>query len=100
VINKEINGCLAWIENNNDAEVTAFEGKQKELEGKLMPLMQAAYQAEAGGSGGPSRFAGCGGFAGGGGGGFPGGIDPSTFGGGGSASDGGGSRDPRVEEMD
>jgi L1 cell adhesion molecule like protein len=106
VINKEINDCLAWIESNREAEVEVFEAKQKELEGKLMPLMQAAYQAGAG-AGGPG---GPGGFPGGGAGGFPGGIDPSMFGGGGGAGGGapppphggggGGSRGPRVEEVD
>jgi L1 cell adhesion molecule like protein len=85
LINKEINDCLAWIENNRDAEVAVFEAKQKELEGKLMPLMQAAYQGAAGGPGG-----------------FTGGINPSMFSGAGGA--GGGAppppRGPRVEEVD
>jgi L1 cell adhesion molecule like protein len=99
LINKEINDCLAWIENNRDAKIAVFEVKQKELEGKLMPLMQAAYQGAAGGPGGP-----------GGPGGFPGGIDPSMFSGAGGTGggapppprggSGGGSRGPRVEEVD
>jgi L1 cell adhesion molecule like protein len=46
---KEINDCLAWIENNKEAEVSVFEAKQKEFERKLMPIMQATYQASAGG---------------------------------------------------
>jgi L1 cell adhesion molecule like protein len=89
---------LAWIDNNKEAEVSVFEAKQKELEGKLMPLMQAAYQGAAG----------AGGAGAGGPGGFPGGIDPSMFtggggGGGGRApppSGGGGRGGPRVEEVD
>ncbi|KAK8847275.1 Hsp70 chaperone [Tritrichomonas musculus] len=43
-INKEIDDALAWIDINQDAEISDFEAKQKELEGKLMPLMQRAYQ--------------------------------------------------------
>jgi L1 cell adhesion molecule like protein len=61
-VNKEINDCLAWIEGNKDASVEQFENKQKELEGKIMPIMQRAYQGAAGGAGG-----------------MPGGIDPSMF---------------------
>jgi L1 cell adhesion molecule like protein len=38
---KEINGTLAWIENNKEAEMSVFEARQKELEAKLMPLMQS-----------------------------------------------------------
>ncbi|KAH0794068.1 cytoplasmic heat shock protein 70 [Histomonas meleagridis] len=90
-INKEINDTLAWIDANQDADVATFEAKQKELEGKLMPLMQAAYQNAAGGAQG----------------GMPGGIDPSMFanmqGGAGpspGASTGGHSSGPRVEEVD
>ncbi|KAK8865545.1 hypothetical protein M9Y10_011101 [Tritrichomonas musculus] len=66
-INKEINDTLAWIDAHQDAEVSEFESKQKELESKLMPIMQRAYQgAVPGGSaGGP--------------GGMPGGIDPNMF---------------------
>jgi L1 cell adhesion molecule like protein len=100
-IQKEINDTLMWIEENKESEVSVFEAKQKELEGKLMPLMQAAYQGAAGGGGG----------SGGGAGGFPGGIDPSMFGGGGrqpppsggggGGGGGGGDRGgPRVEEVD
>jgi L1 cell adhesion molecule like protein len=93
---KEINDTLAWIENNKEAEVSVFEAKQKELEGKLMPIMQAAYQGAAG----------AGGVGPGGAGGFPGGIDPSMFtggagGGGGTPPPSGGGRGgPRVEEVD
>ena len=42
---------LAWLEDHKEAEVSELERKQKELEAKVMPLMQAAYQA-AGGAGG------------------------------------------------
>ena len=87
-INKEINDTLAWIDAHQDAEVSEFEAKQKELESKLMPIMQKAYQ----------------GAAPGGAGGMPGGIDPNMFqgGAGGAAGAGaaGGSSGPRVEEVD
>ena len=87
-INKEINDTLAWVDAHQDAEVSEFEAKQKELEGKLMPIMQKAYQnAAPGGAGG-----------------MPGGIDPNMFnqGGAGGAAGGstGGSSGPRVEEVD
>jgi L1 cell adhesion molecule like protein len=105
-VNKEINDVLAWIEGNQDASVEQFESKQKELEGKIMPIMQKAYQGAAGGAGGA--------------GGMPGGIDPSMFanmggaggpggpgaggpGRGGAAPPPGGSggrSGPRVEEVD
>ena len=50
-VNKIVNDTLAWIESNNDASAQTFEDKQKEVEGKLMPIMQRAYQAAAGGAG-------------------------------------------------
>jgi L1 cell adhesion molecule like protein len=72
------------IEKNRDAEVAVFEAKEKKLEGKLMPLIQATYHGAASGPGG-----------------FAGGIDPSMFSGAGGA--GGGAspppRGPRVEEV-
>ena len=43
-VNKEINDTLAWIDGHQDAKLDEFEAKQKELEGKLMPIMQKAYQ--------------------------------------------------------
>ena len=91
-INKEINDTLAWIDAHQDAEVSEFESKQKELESKLMPIMQRAYQGAApgGSAGGP--------------GGMPGGIDPNMFNQGGSGGAAGGSpgghSGPRVEEVD
>jgi L1 cell adhesion molecule like protein len=86
-IQKEINDTLAWIDNNKEADVSVFESKQKELESKLMPIMQAAYQGAAGGA-------------------PPGGIDPNMFTGGGGGGgtppppSGGGRSGPRVEEVD
>jgi L1 cell adhesion molecule like protein len=46
-IEREIHNCLMWIDNNKEAEVTIFEAKQKELESKLMPIMQSAHQSNA-----------------------------------------------------
>ena len=87
IINKEINDTLAWIDAHQDADVSEFESKQKELEGKLMPIMQRAYQGAApGGAGGP--------------GGMPGGIDPNMFNQGGAGGSTGGNSGPRVEEVD
>ena len=85
LINKEINDTLAWIDSHQDAEVSEFESKQKELEGKLMPIMQKAYQNAAPGGAGA------------------GGIDPNMFnqgGAGGHQPSGGSSSGPRVEEVD
>ena len=83
-INKEINDTLAWLDSNQDADVATIEAKQKELEGKLMPLMQAAYQHAAGGAA-P--------------GGMPGGM-PSGAGPAPGAAPSGHSSGPRVEEVD
>jgi L1 cell adhesion molecule like protein len=47
MIQKEIRECFGWIENHQEADVSDFERKQKELEGKLMPIMQSAYENSA-----------------------------------------------------
>jgi hypothetical protein len=39
-VNKEIIDCLAWIEVNLEAAPERFEERQKELEAKIMPIMQ------------------------------------------------------------
>ena len=52
--------------SHQEAEVSAFESKQMEIEGKLMPIMQRAYQGAAGGAAGAAAGAGAaGGSAGG-----------------------------------
>ena len=84
-INKIVNDTLAWIESNNDADVATFEAKQKEVEGKLMPIMQKAYQAAAGGAGA---------------GGMPGGFPGAGAAGAGPSPNAGSSSGPRVEEVD
>jgi L1 cell adhesion molecule like protein len=54
-INKEINDCLCWIESNSDGSPEEMENKRKEVEEKIMPMMQRAYQGAAGGID-PSMF--------------------------------------------
>jgi L1 cell adhesion molecule like protein len=85
-INQEINEGLAWIEKNQEASTEKIEQKQKEIEGKIMPIMQRAYQSASGGTGS-----------------MPGGIDPSMFQGGNrpqGSSQQRSSSGPRVEEVD
>jgi L1 cell adhesion molecule like protein len=47
-INKEINDCLGWMGNNHEASAGEIESKQKEIESKIMPMMQRAYEGAAG----------------------------------------------------
>jgi L1 cell adhesion molecule like protein len=58
-ISKIVNDALAWVDEHKDEDAAVYERKQKGLEGELMPLMQAAYQAAAGGAG-PGAGAGAG----------------------------------------
>lgn len=44
-INKEIDEAITWINSNGNANVNEIEEKQKELETKLMPLMQKLYMS-------------------------------------------------------
>jgi L1 cell adhesion molecule like protein len=56
-VTNEINDVLAWLENNREAGTDEFETKRKELETKLMPIMQSGHQ---GSEPNPSQFdAGC-----------------------------------------
>lgn len=80
LINREINDTLSWIDSHQDADVSEFNAKQKDLESKLMPIMQRAHQGAGGG--------------------MPGGIDPNMFNQGGASGGAGGSSGPRVEEVD
>ena len=71
--------------------IATFEAKQKELEGKVMPIMQRTYQNTADGDGGAHR------------GDVPGGIDANMFNQGGfgvSTEAGSGHSGPRVGEVD
>merc|ERR1711982_114577 len=74
-IEKAVQETLDWLDKNQLAEKDEFEGKQKELEGTVNPIMMKVYQA-----------------AGGAGGGMPGGM------GGGAPPPGAGG--PTVEEVD
>lgn len=53
------------MSSNQEAETSAFEAKQKELEGVFNPIMTKIYQAAGGAPGGPGGFPGAGGFPGG-----------------------------------
>merc|ERR1712039_333357 len=76
-IEAAVQETLDWLDKNQLAEKDEFEGKQKELEAVVNPIMMKVYQA-----------------AGGGGADMPGGMP-----GGGEAAGGGGAG-PTVEEVD
>jgi L1 cell adhesion molecule like protein len=46
-ITKVIKETLDWIESNKDSDFSIYEAKQKEIENKLMPIMQRIYQSDA-----------------------------------------------------
>jgi len=46
-----VDEAIKWLESHDSAEKEEFEAKQKEVEGKIMPLMAKLYQG-AGGAGG------------------------------------------------
>merc|ERR1712154_734809 len=73
-IEAAVQETLDWLDKNQLAEKDEFEGKQKELEGIVNPVMMKVYQAAGGGGGMPE-----GGMPGGGfGGGAPGGAGGPT----------------------
>jgi len=78
-IETAVQETLDWLDKNQLAEKDEFEGKQKELEGVVNPIMMKVYQAAGGGGGMPE-----GGMPGGGFGGAP----------------SGGAGGPTVEEVD
>jgi len=85
-IETAVTEALHWLEEHHEAEKEEFEEKQKELEGKVMPLMAKLYSG--GGGGAPAGgFPGAGGF---------GGADESAGYGGAGGSTGG----VTVEEVD
>lgn len=43
VIEDGVNDALQWLSNSSDKEASAFEDKQKELEGKFNPIMTKVY---------------------------------------------------------
>merc|ERR1712050_738201 len=78
-IENAVQETLDWLDKNQLAEKDEFEGKQKELEGVVNPIMMKVYQAAGGGGEMPE-------------GGMPGG----GFGGNAAGAGGG----PTVEEVD
>merc|ERR1739840_81828 len=76
-IEAAVQEALDWLDKNQLAEKDEFEGKQKELEGVVNPIMMKVYQAA------------------GGGGGMPEGNMPGA-----GAAPGGGGAGPTVEEVD
>merc|ERR1712211_175061 len=72
-ITKIVDETIAWMDSTYDVqEKSVYEGKQKEVEAVVNPIMTKMYQ-QAGGAGGMP-------------GGMPGGFDPSQFAGAGGAS--------------
>merc|ERR1711862_987819 len=63
-IEAAVQDALDWLDKNQLAEKDEFEGKQKELEGVVNPIMMKVYQA-AGGGGMPEGGMPGGGFDGG-----------------------------------
>merc|ERR1712209_143298 len=64
-IEKAVQETLDWLDKNQLAEKDEFEGKQKELEGVVNPIMMKVYQAAGGGAGMPEGGMPGGGFSGG-----------------------------------
>merc|ERR1712130_386594 len=79
-ITKIVDETIAWMDSTYDVqEKSVYEGKQKEVEAAVNPIMTKMYQ-QAGGAGGMP-------------GGMPGGFDPSQ-------SSSGPSSEPKVEDID
>ena len=53
-IAKAVNETIAWLDNNQLAEVDEFEDKQKKLESICNSVMSRMYQGAGGAAGGPS----------------------------------------------
>jgi L1 cell adhesion molecule like protein len=45
---KKVNEVETWITSNHDAEITAFEAKQKDLENVANPIISKVYQGAEG----------------------------------------------------
>merc|ERR1711865_468189 len=52
LIQESTKEVLQWLESAGEADVTAFEEEQKELEAKFNPIMMRVYQAAGGAPGG------------------------------------------------
>ena len=55
VVEETIKEALTWLESDHEKE--EYEAKQKEVEGKLMPIIQKAYQTNGGASTTPTATA-------------------------------------------
>merc|ERR1712165_164960 len=77
-IENAVQETLDWLDKNQLAEKDEFEGKQKELEGVVNPIMMKVYQAAGG----------------------PGGMPEGGMPGGGFGGAAGGAGGPTVEEVD
>jgi L1 cell adhesion molecule like protein len=99
-LNTAVDAALKWVEENPNAEKEQFDAKQKELEGKCMPIM-AKLGGEGGQQGGEGGFpggpGGAGGFPGGG---FPGGGFPGAGGAGGAGHGPATPQGPTVDDVD
>jgi heat shock protein 1/8 len=84
-VEKKVEEITKWFETNGDAESTAYEGKQKELEDVYNPIMTRLYSENPGAQGGMP-----GGMPGGFPGGFPGGAPGAQQ----------GQQGPQVDEVD
>jgi heat shock protein 1/8 len=52
LITESTKEVLQWLESSDEADVSLFEEKQKELEAKFNPIMMRVYQAAGGAPGG------------------------------------------------
>jgi L1 cell adhesion molecule like protein len=104
-----VDEVIAWLDHNASAEKEEYEEKQKDLEGKVNPIMMKLYGSGGAGGGDDGGMPGGmpGGFPGGGmpggfpGGGFPGATSSGGGGGGGGRTGGsGGGAGPKIEEVD
>ncbi|KAI8149432.1 hsp71-like protein [Fennellomyces sp. T-0311] len=85
-LDKAITEAIEWLDNSQEASKEEYEGKQKELEETVNPIMQKLYAQAGAGGGMPGGGAAPGGFPGAGG----------APGGGAGGADSG----PTVEEVD
>lgn len=53
-IESEVNDCISWLSTHENSSVEEYDQKQKQLESKLMPLMQQAYSGQSATPNGPT----------------------------------------------
>jgi L1 cell adhesion molecule like protein len=54
-VEREVSSTLSWLDDHKEAEVWELEGKRRELESRVMPLLEAAQRQSAGSGGGGGR---------------------------------------------